>query len=304
MVWKEREHEERRGDMSYLTPCELRNLETHRPGTLLNNCSYDVWYQRYVDLAFKGGGADGEVSPLRQRRPGLVGPDSEPLADAVLGLPWCSAYHNGACDCPDRKVLRLFGCCEDVFCEGEPAAHEDEMADKCTGYRRLCSNCKVPICTQCIVGLERFRDVGSVPMALANDNYYGYALPFLFDVKATWLECAAASLCWTTMLVYYIEAPYGHLMLQSKDGPETRTEVRGNMFSFPMPWEMIEKQCWREMHEHTKVALPHGGEILAMLFQVQVVGGTTDVQKEVQHLQGATLRPAVVLRLIEDCAIG
>ena len=102
------------------------------------------------------------------------------------------------------------------------------------------------------------------------------------------------------MLVYYIEAPYGHLMLERMTSPAARTDVRGNLFSFPMPWPAIENQCWRALDKHTKVALPHDGKILAMLFQVQVVGGATDVDKQVEHLEGATLRPAVVVRLIED----
>ena len=43
---------------------------------------------------------------------------------------------------------------------------------------------------------------GTIPMALANANYYGYALKLLVEKRITWLECAAASLVWTTMLVY------------------------------------------------------------------------------------------------------
>ena len=64
-------------------------------------------------------------------------------------------------------------------------------------------------------------------MALANDNYYGYALKLLVEKRITWLECAAASLVWTTIMVYYLEKPYGHLMLDEMEDAPARTTARG-----------------------------------------------------------------------------
>ena len=80
-------------------------------------------------------------------------------------------------------------------------------------------------------------------MALANDNYYGYALKLLVEKRITWLECAAASLVWTTIMVYYLEAPYGHLMLEEMEGAQVRTTARGNLFSFELPWDDVMKRC-------------------------------------------------------------
>ncbi len=80
-------------------------------------------------------------------------------------------------------------------------------------------------------------------MALANDNYYGYAHKLLVEKQITWLECAASSLVWTTIMVHYLEVPYGHLMLESMEGATARTQARGNLFSFSLPWEDIEKRC-------------------------------------------------------------
>ena len=87
-------------------------------------------------------------------------------------------------------------------------------------------------------------------MSLSNDNYYGYVHWLLVTEQVTWLECAAASLCWSTILVYYLEEPYGHLMLEDVAGASARTQVRGNLFSFALPWEDIEKCC----HIVTQVA--------------------------------------------------
>ena len=86
-------------------------------------------------------------------------------------------------------------------------------------------------------------------MNLANDHYYGHIQRFLVDHNVTWLECAAASVCWSTMLVYYLEDPYGHLMNEVMGRPQGRTHVRRNLFSFSMPWEDIERCCQRASAE-------------------------------------------------------
>ena len=68
-------------------------------------------------------------------------------------------------------------------------------------------------------------------MSLSNDHYYGYVPRFLTQEKVTWLECAAACMVWSTILVYYLEAPYGHLMSEVVGKPQGRTQVKGNIFS-------------------------------------------------------------------------
>ncbi len=103
-------------------------------------------------------------------------------------------------------------------------------------------------------------------------------------------------------MVYYLEKPYGRLMLESMEGPRARTQVRGNLFSFALPWEDIENRCrearaaWSENLQAVKntTCLPHSEEILATLVNVHIVGGTKDL---VEHLAGATMRTEVVLGL-------
>ena len=60
------------------------------------------------------------------------------------------------------------------------------------------------------------------------------------------------------------------------------------------------KRAGEEIREHyLKQGLwqvPHDEETLATLLNVHIVGGTTDLA---QHLEGATLRPAIVEKLIE-----
>ena len=120
-------------------------------------------------------------------------------------------------------------------------------------------------------------------MAVANDNYYGYIASLLVTQQVTWLECAAASLFWSTILVYYFEKPYGHLMLEGMEGAQARTEFRGSLFSFSMPWQDIEKCCAAAIANvpalqraelegiRAQLRLPHSEEILASLLNVHVV---------------------------------
>ena len=105
--------------------------------------------------------------------------------------------------------LRLLGITEDITC-GSDSCHIAKR--EC---RLICNACKVPVCRECQIGLYAYnpeRKLSTVPMSLANDHMYGYVGKLLAEKHVTWLECAAASLVWSTILVYYLEAPYGHLM--------------------------------------------------------------------------------------------
>ena len=145
-------------------------------------------------------------------------------------------------------------------------------------------------------------------MSISNDHYYGFVNRFLVENQVTWLECAACSLIWTTMLVYYLEDPYGHLMNEPLGCPEARTKIRGNLFSFSMPWEDIESSC-QQAEKHCKkvghgflrkaqkeLGLPHSEGTLALLVNVHIVNGDKSLS---EHLKGLTMRVAVLSRLIE-----
>ena len=46
-------------------------------------------------------------------------------------------------------------------------------------------------------------------MALANDNWYAYVQDIVIRNEARWIECACASICWTTLIMYQLEVPSG-----------------------------------------------------------------------------------------------
>jgi hypothetical protein len=208
-----------------------------------------------------------------------------------------------------NSPVLLFGCTEDIYCEAveHHAFHAEEYENE-PFVRQLCSKCQIPICYSCWSKLYNFSDRGSVPMSLVNDHYYSYIDKFLVEQNVSWLECAASSICWSTMLVYYLEDPYGHLMGETMGKPEGRTKVRGNLFSFNMPWQDIERCCANACRHATSphrenlreiqsnMALPHDEETLALLVNVHIRGGSKDLAT---HLSGLTLRVAVVQALIE-----
>ena len=124
----------------------LASVERDHPGTLLNNCSYPLWYERYVKKDMDRHAKDGTVPiPLRGQLP-VEGPKQKQtrnhVSDWTIRVPL-----------EDRHVV-LFGCTEDVACGDAARAkvHEAELQQK-PWCRTLCPRCTVPICTLCTKGL-------------------------------------------------------------------------------------------------------------------------------------------------------
>ena len=298
------------GDMIKMCSAEwLLSMERHHPGTLLNNCSFELWKARYEEGRYDSTdrGGPNPASGRRWPQQNALHPEYE-LSEWCVGLPTDEAVLARQSVTRSAKCIVLFGVTEDVECRKQHQCHSVEEKGQWPFCRVLCNACSVPICSECQLGLARFNKGSkrsTIPMAIANDSFYGYALRLLVEKRVTWLECACASLVWTTIMVYYLEEPYGHLMLEEMEGAQARTQVRGNLFSFSLPWEDIEKRCseasakWDVALEkyRSTVALPHAEDVLAALVNVHIVGGAKDL---VSHLEGATMRTGVVLALIEE----
>ena len=133
----------------------------------------------------------------------------------------------------DDFATILFRCTEDIHCTRE-GAHSDDF-QRYPLVRHLCEYCRIAMCQKCWHGLKGRsgsvkRCVGStIPMALANDHYYGHVHNFIVQQKVTWLECAACCTVWSTILVYYLENPYGHLMNEALGSAQGRTHVKGEL---------------------------------------------------------------------------
>ena len=216
---------------------DLQGIEVSYPGTLLNNCSYDLWRRRYRQQCGYGPTCD----PWS-----LTGPLEQPLSSCLKEAE--RHISRWAMRCPMLGMAcMLYGCTEDICC-GNPDVHQAEY-EEAPYVRTMCPECRVFICDDCDKKLRRhdsrskFQDGGTIPMSLSNDHYYGHVNRYIVENNVTWLECAASCMIWSTMLVYYLEAPFGHLMGEEMGNAQGRTHVRGNLFSFNMPWEDIERCC-------------------------------------------------------------
>ena len=276
----------------------LYQLEIDRPGTLLNNCSYELWRERYVTRQE----VVGKANPLRLK---------EPLSQRMSLTTKRDQHRHISQHAVQLSmtggVATLFGCTEDMQCD-HADVHMQELEQQ-PYMRRLCEHCRLPVCTDCwdrLYSYEKGRR--GIPMSLANDHYCGYVDQYLVEHRVTWLECAAASVVWTTMLVYYLEDPHGHLMGEKMGGAQARTHVRGNVFSFNMPWRDIMESCEEAIKNggavdssllqdaEREVGVPHFETTLAQLVHRHIRGGTKDLA---DHLKGLTMRVHVIDSLIK-----
>ena len=61
----------------------------------------------------------------------------------------------------------------------------------------------------------------------------------LYRYKVRWIEAAAACPIFTSLICYYVEGDRGHMMNVEQHRPDRGYAVRGNVYSFGMPWEQI-----------------------------------------------------------------
>ena len=131
----------------------------------------------------------------------------------------------------EDKVGKLFGCTEDITRGSNPDVHvkDWEIEPFC---RRLCPLCEIPVCRECALKLRDHNaespacDGGTIPMSISNDHYYRHVSRYIVDNNVTWLECAACCTVWSTMLVYYLETPFGNLINVPFGQPEGRAQVK------------------------------------------------------------------------------
>ena len=113
----------------------------------------------------------------------------------------------------------------------------------------VCSCCDIPICNECWMLASA---AAKIPKALACDNYIGYVHKFIVDEKVTWLEATIAAPVFSGLITYYIEGPprERHNLMDSTLGKAARSYgVRGNIFSFLLPWEHVLRQLFEKVED-------------------------------------------------------
>ncbi len=203
-------------------------------------------------------------------------PDLKETAWTTKRILKCSKY-------PNQTIM----CCpEDITCEAEHAEHE------------IRSCCQLPLCRECYFISKSHNEVKcKIPQCLANDNFYGYVEELLLKYRVRWIECAAASPVLTCLISYYVEGDRGHLMDEHMFQRTDPLVVRGNCFSFQMPWEKIVEKLHAIIEDDDGwKTLPHDEMILSrmVLFNLRI-GNVADLAK---WLPAARLRPHVVLKMM------
>ena len=200
-----------------------------------------------------------------------------------------------AADCWEwRRIFLLAGgkagtmemlCCpEDVeHCGGSHDPHQ------------ICQKCRVPVCKECYMRLCHQRDAG-IPMALCNDNFWGYTTSLIAKYKVRWIEAAIVSPCWTSMICFYVEGDFGHLMTEELSGQRYRTMVKGSCFSVHMPWEDILESLRDNCESSDLEHLPRPEECLKYMLRLHLQVGGLDFSK---HLRQVHVRPFVLIHLLE-----
>ena len=160
----------------------------------------------------------------------------------------------------------------------------------------LCGRCRIPICDTCARYAWTSTYDGRIPMALANDNYFGYGPDIIARYKVRWIEAAIVCPCWTNMLIYYVEGDYGHLMTEEFGQQRYRTVVRGGCMSFHMPWEDILQDLKKNCADRSLSEVPHPQECLKYMLRVHMTVAGRDFGK---HLRQVMVRPFVLVLLLD-----
>ena len=138
-------------------------------------------------------------------------------------------------------------------------------------------------------------DQGPFRWRLGHDLLFGYTTELLTQHKVRWIEMAAVLPMWTHMIVYYVEGNAGHVMNQVVGKAEWRSNVKGQCFSFIMPWAQLIREFKTRMERDDLLSLPRGEHTLQYLFRIHLkVAG----EAFTDDLRQVRLRPYVLLLLL------
>jgi len=164
--------------------------------------------------------------------------------------------------CRSFNKQPIICCPEDITCSGE---HDEQEIRKC---------CQLPLCYKCLlISLEATEDDYKIPRALANDNFYGFVDPTIVEYGVRWIELAAASPILNCIVCYYVEGDRGHLLDEQAFQRRNPINVRGNAYSFAMPWEHIANRLSQVVAgEVNWNELPQNEDLLArtVLFNLRI----------------------------------
>ena len=123
------------------------------------------------------------------------------------------------------------------------------------------------------ISLKTTEEHCKIPRALANDNFYGFADDTIVKYGVRWIELAAASPILNCIVCYYVEGDRGHLLDENVFQRKNPMNVRGNAYSFAMPWDKIAGKLAQVVEGKVEWSeLPQNEELLArtVLFNLRI----------------------------------
>ncbi|CAE8629629.1 unnamed protein product, partial [Polarella glacialis] len=231
------------------------------------------WLRRLSDDSFD----DNLSFPVFERRYASMPPLQRTAELAPGTWEW-----KRRCRRDSEELVEVICCPEDVTCAAQRPASD------------VCDRCQLPVCRNCRLIMRR-RDAAAskVPMALASDNFIGYLPKMIYDLKVRWIEAAVACPCWTMQTLYYLEGDRGHLLEEEVFNQKARTGVRGNIFSFHMPWEDIIGSLEGAVGNEELVS-PHPPSVLCHLVKLHMRVASVELAP---HIRDMKVRAHVVLKL-------
>ena len=190
-----------------------------------------------------------------------------------------------------RRKVRCSETTEEVLCCQEDVTRTRFCKH---GDDYVCSRCDIPICNECY----HFSTVeAKIPKALANDNVIGYVHRFLVEHNVTWLEATIAGPVFSGLVTYYVEGNESerhHMMETAVGKPERAWAIRGNLFSFLLPWEEIMAQLFKKIEDGDLSEWPLNRYAAAKVVTVRLVRGPEQILQKFRELH---VRSWVVRRL-------
>ena len=163
---------------------------------------------------------------------------------------------------PNFRKQAIICCPEDIKCAAE---HDSREIYEC---------CQLPLCYRCLqISLKTTEDDHKIPRALANDNFYGFVDPTIVEYGVRWIELAAASPILNCIVCYYVEGDRGHLLDEQAFQRRNAINVRGNAYSFAMPWDQIADRLSQVVDGQVNWSeLPQSEDLLArtVLFNLRI----------------------------------
>jgi len=175
-----------------------------------------------------------------------------------------------------NQVREVMLCCPEDVHPSPGCQHADDT---------VCSGCQIPLCNECLFFLRQGR---KIPKALCNDNFISYQHRYIVENCVTWLEATIACPVFTGLITYYIEGSSdqrGHLMSESLGNLKRSYAVRGNCFSFLLPWDTVMKKLSRSFARGDFTQWPLDQDTAAQVVRLKMVRGHEALVDQVKELK-------------------